>query len=246
MTFIGKDDAGNSTNATATVTISPDPAPPSSQDRTPPGNVSDVEARTGDRSAIFSWKNPSDEDFDRVVLSREPGAGGAASSVVYEGPKAGYKDTGLQVGTQYRYLLVTYDKSGNRSAGVAVVVVGRQQLLFTPADGAAIAKPPTLRWAKVGGATYYNVQLWKQPARSGSASTVTPGKKVYSAWPAANKLKLKKSWKFAGKRYTLAPGDLSVVRLARNGAAGKEHVRRPDRSERVRRQGEEALTAVAG
>ena len=127
-------------------------------------------------------------------------------SVVYEGPKAGYKDTGLQVGTQYRYLLVTYDKSGNRSAGVAVVVVGRQQLLFTPADGAAIAKPPTLRWAKVGGATYYNVQLWKQPARSGSASTVTPGKKVYSAWPAANKLKLKKSWKFAGKRYTLSPG----------------------------------------
>ena len=50
-------------------------------------------------------------------LSREPGAGGAAPSVVYEGPKGGYKDTGLQVGTQYRYLLVTYDKSGNRSAG---------------------------------------------------------------------------------------------------------------------------------
>ena len=59
----------------------------------------------------INWKNPADGDFDHVVVSREPGRPASRASVVYEGSGANLVDKGLEVGTQYRYLLVTYDQA---------------------------------------------------------------------------------------------------------------------------------------
>ena len=205
VTFTVTDHSGNGASGTAKVTISPDPPPASNpQDRTPPRNVSNVKAKVGNKSVTINWTNPADEDFDRVVVTREPGANGGEPAMVYSGTGGKLTDKGLQIGTQYRYLLVTYDKAGNHPAGVALVVVGRQQLLFSPADGATVSRPPTLRWAKIGGARYYNVQLWYTPRRGAAAEAAM--KKVYTAWPGKNHVKLKRKWRFAGKRYTLKPG----------------------------------------
>ena len=204
VTFTATDDSGNTTSATAKVTISPDPPPDSNQDRQPPDNVSNVKAKVGNQSVTINWQNPADEDFDRVVVTREPGTNGGGATMVYSGTAGKLVDRGLAIGTQYRYLLVAYDKAENHRAGVALVVVGRRQLLLGPADGATVSRPPILRWAKIGGARYYNVQLWYTPSRGAAAEAAL--KKVFTAWPGKNKLKLKKKWKYSGKRYTLKPG----------------------------------------
>ena len=43
--------------------------------------------------------------------------------------------------------------------------------LLAPPNGAVLTAPPLLRWSKVRGADYYNVQLLRD------------GRKVLSAWP---------------------------------------------------------------
>ena len=224
ITCSATDSSGNTGTASFTVTVSPGPSPPSpapggggapvlpvpdpppsgTEDRSPPANVSDVKARLGDKSVRITWKNPTDGDFDHVVISREPGKAGEPASVIYEGSGASVVDTSLEVGTQYRYLLVPYDRAGNHPGGVAVVAVGRRQLLLRPADGAVVRRPPTLQWAKIPEAGYYNLQLWYAPGRSAAAGAAF--RKVFSAWPTASKLKLERSWTFKGKRYTLRPG----------------------------------------
>ena len=49
-----------------------------------------------------------------------------------------------------------------------------------------------LTWTSVRRATYYNVQLFRD-------------KKMMSTWPRTS-LQLKRTWRFAGHRYKLAPG----------------------------------------
>ena len=51
-----------------------------------------------------------------------------------------------------------------------------------------------LTWTPVRGATYYNVQLYRQ------------GAKVLSMWPAHARLQLPRNWRFDGHRYRLRPG----------------------------------------
>lgn len=57
-----------------------------------------------------------------------------------------------------------------------------------------VAPPPLLRWHRVHGAHYYNVQLFHQ------------GKKILSAWPAHPRFQLRTSWRFRGHRYRLTRG----------------------------------------
>ena len=54
--------------------------------------------------------------------------------------------------------------------------------------------PPLLRWKAVKGATFYNVQVYRN------------GRKLLSTWPGAAKLKLARTWTYAGKRRRLEPG----------------------------------------
>ena len=44
------------------------------------------------------------------------------------------------------------------------------------------------------GATYYNVQLFRD------------GKKILSAWPSSTSIRLDRSWRFGGKAQRLEPG----------------------------------------
>ena len=104
-----------------------------------------------------------------------------------------FVDRGLAAGRAYTYAIRASDESGNRSAGVTRSVTMARGLL-APAAGVRLTKPPVLRWTSVAGASYYNVQLWRN------------GKKILSAWPAAPRLALRTSWTYSGKAHRLARG----------------------------------------
>ena len=57
-----------------------------------------------------------------------------------------------------------------------------------------VQSPPLLVWQRVPGATYYNVQIFRN------------GRKVLSSWPRRNRLALRSKWSFGGTRQQLVPG----------------------------------------
>ena len=70
----------------------------------------------------------------------------------------------------------------------------RLRALYAPAAGAHIRAGATLRWTAIPGATYYNLQLFRN------------GRKVLSTWPAGAQFRLPRSWTFNGRHYTLERG----------------------------------------
>jgi hypothetical protein len=114
--------------------------------------------------------------------------------LVYSGTATTYTDRGLTNGVEYRYVVVSQDAAGNQSAGVGSPAVPRLNLLRAPKDGAKLKKPPKLTWARNAEANYYNVQLFRGQA------------KILSTWPVGAALKLKRTWKYQGRRYTLTKG----------------------------------------
>ena len=65
--------------------------------------------------------------------------------------------------------------------------------ILTPRNGARLSAPPVLRWRRIPGASYYNVQLWRA------------GRKILSRWPIRPRLALKARWRYAGHSYRLRP-----------------------------------------
>ncbi len=207
VTFTAKDATGNTATKATHITVtdrppsgSPAPAPaPVVVDTTPPADPGSFVGKVGPGTIRLSWKLPTDSDFDHVEVFRsvqqQPRATAApAETRVYSGTGKSFVDKGLKAGTEYRYLIASFDKTGNRSAGSVVVAVAKAALLLAPADGARVSRVPTLQWKAVTGAAYYNVQIFRG------------GKKVLSAWPTGTSLRLQLSWKYNGTRYTLAPG----------------------------------------
>lgn len=206
--FTATDASGNVVSATSTVTVSvagspppPLPAPPaptqpplSAPDTTPPRDVSGVRAQSGDRLVVVTWALPPDSDLDRIVVTRSLSSSGAPETVVFTGRATRLADRAVQNSVEYRYALVSYDRAGNRSAGVAVVARPTASALLAPANGARTARPPRLAWVRVANATYYNVQVSRGAT------------KILSAWPAATHLALKRTWRYGGRRQSLVPG----------------------------------------
>src|SRR5581483_7079589 len=62
------------------------------------------------------------------------------------------------------------------------------------AAGALVTAPPVFGWARAAKATYYNLQLYRN------------GVKILSVWPTGRAFALKRSWAWAGKRYTFGAG----------------------------------------
>ena len=236
VTFTATDDEGNQTTATASVTVvqtatppppppppspppppgsppppsSPSPPPPpppagpgtqppppptpqtAGPDVTPPGAVRLLAARVRPGAVVLTWALPSDADVDRVVLRRSAGAG--ASVVLFTGRATRYEDRRVRGGVRYRYAVVAYDRADNASPPAAVTALARAARLTAPPDGARVGAPPRLAWVRVASAAYYNVQLFRGT------------RKVLSAWPTTNSLRLRGSWTYAGRRQTLLPG----------------------------------------
>ena len=130
---------------------------------------------------------------DHVVVTRALSAGGEMQ-IVYTGSATSFIDRGVVNGVEYRYLAVSVDANGDTSAGVAVVALPKETQLLSPKDGTRVRRPPKLVWRAQQGATYYNVQLFRDNV------------KILSAWPAKAALALKATWRYAKKTYRLTPG----------------------------------------
>ena len=144
----------------------------------------------GDGSVKLTYQIPA--GIDRVVIKRS--ADGGPDELVYSGSQETFTDRGLSNGTEYRYVVTCVNDAGNESAGVAVTLVPRRNLLRLPKDGARLRKPPKLMWARDAEASYYNAQLFRNRV------------KILSIWPKSPSYKLKKSWTFRHHKYNLRAG----------------------------------------
>ena len=201
ITFTARDRAGNTATAQSELTVVTAAVTPKVQDTTPPKDVTRLKAKPGDRFVLLTWISPK-ADFDHLTITRSPGRGGAASTVVYKGSAKQLKDANLTNGVEYRYVVVAYDIAGNFSPGAVVRAVPDRPLLYAPADGTVVTKPPLLRWARVADAAYYNAQVYRAPAPRPSAL----GTKIMSAWPIRPQVALAQRWKFNGRTQRLTPG----------------------------------------
>jgi hypothetical protein len=196
VTFTASDASGNAVSKGATLDVRPMPPAgtpplPTPPARTPPKSVTGLKADAGDKLVRLSWQIP--DGVDHVVLTHQLSAGGD-TQVIYTGSAESFTDRGLVNGLEYRYVVVSVDKNGNSSAGVAVVALPKATLLRSPKDGARLKKPPKLVWVKNSEAAYYNVQLFR--------GTV----KILSVWPVKPALVVGRTWKYKGRQYKLTPG----------------------------------------
>ena len=140
---------------------------------------------------VLSWESSSPSD--RIVVRRAV-RGRKKHSTVFNGSAVGFTDRNIGAGTQYVYSVQSFDQAGNSSR--AVPVTSRLKILTlrkTPYVPIA-ASNPILRWGRVGGAAYYNVQL------------VRGSKRIYAAWPTMHQVGLATTWKWSGQQYHLSPG----------------------------------------
>jgi hypothetical protein len=200
ITFGARDFSGNGVFKNVTLIVLPQPptgTPPLPIPPPPkiPAEPTNVTVTPLDGAARIRWNAGGRE----VMVTRSSSSTRSLSAigdqqVVYTGTGSSYTDRGLTNGVEYRYVVMAVDAAGNHSAGVAAVIVPRRNLLKSPKDGAKLRKAPKLTWVVDSGAQYYNAQL------------LLNGKKILSVWPVRSAYKLKKSWKFEGRKYRLKPG----------------------------------------
>ncbi|MDQ2969309.1 MAG: HYR domain-containing protein, partial [Actinomycetota bacterium] len=214
--FTAVDASGNKASASAKLTVLPKPAPgttppplPPPSDNKPPGPVVNLQAKGGDGRATFKWTNPTDSDFDHTEITRTTSLSFKAvgvGTVVYSGKGTTFTDKGLQNGVEYRYVIASVDKIGNKAAGVPIVVVPKRAFLKTPADGARLKQiPKQFVWVADPKASYYNLQLYLGGTLL-FQSTAAEAKKILSTWTTTPSFVLASPWKWEGRTYTMTKG----------------------------------------
>jgi hypothetical protein len=194
VVFKATDASGNLATASVVVTVVKAAAPfRPPVDRTPPGNVRNLRIQTGNGFVSLSWTLPPDSDLARVTVFRSS-PDGKGSRLVFSQRATSFSDRHLRNDTSYRYVLATFDRAGNRSSGVATIVTPNPVFLLAPEDGKVVHGPVTFHWAAVAGATYYNIQLFRN------------GEKIWSSWPTNTSGLVPASWLFEGKTLQLSAG----------------------------------------
>jgi hypothetical protein len=202
VVFVARDASGNVQTKGTTLTVLP--MPPAGTPPLPlpppaklPADVPNLQIFPGDGFVRLVWgavPGAADYLLYRSESSSRHLAADGHGQLVYRGTATTYTDRAVKNGVEYRYVVVSEDAAGNQSAGVAVAGRPRVNLLRSPKDGAKLKQPPKLVWARNAEASYYNVQLYRGQA------------KILSTWPLGASVKLKRTWKYQGRRYTLSKG----------------------------------------
>lgn len=108
------DHNGNVSNGVVTLPYTPSALDPN--DTTPPGEVVNAIATPGNGMVTLSWTDPSDNDYNKVEITSQPG--NAVIEIGKGGETAVIAD--LVNGTEYRFIIRTVDINGNTSPGTVV------------------------------------------------------------------------------------------------------------------------------
>jgi hypothetical protein len=174
------DNAGNSTATGVTINY----------DATPPA-LSGVSIASTPDANVVRWT--SSDPTAKVVVRRAARAS-TRRVVRFHGTASSFVDKKIEPGIEYVYTLKAVDQAGNESPAATIVglpkVLTLQKMPYVP----RAAPNPILRWEAVGGARYYNVQLFRGK------------KRVLAAWPDAHQFGVPKAWKWDGRTRRLRPG----------------------------------------
>ncbi len=173
-----RDNAGNAATATATLRY----------DSTPP-KLTDLVVQFSVDAATLRWKQPA--DTADVAVTRSPGRAGPGATTVYHGRAPTFRDARLRAGVAYRYTLTSRDQAGNKATAS---LTAKLRTLYAPAPNARVKAGAVLAWLPKAGATYYNVQIFRN------------GHKVLTTWTQKPRLTLPKRWRLAGKTIRLQKG----------------------------------------
>jgi hypothetical protein len=165
-------------------------------DTTPPEPLTGATALSGYGQVKLRWTRPlSWETTDKVVITKQR-VGKATVTTVYRGAGTLFKDGRVRNGFTYVYTLIPRDAVGNE--GAAVTSRARPTGFLGLQHDAHVTTPPLVRWVDVPKSTYANIQLY--------LVTSTGVKKIWSVWPAGDKLQLKSRWVYRGHVYRLRAG----------------------------------------
>ena len=163
-----------------------------------------LDAAASGTSIVVTWSAPLDFDRAGVVLLRRKGTiaprPGTPESLVigrFPTPTARFEDRSLRPGQVYTYAAYPYDADRLPGAGPAIVAdsvtangnVGAPEAtiaarpgrrLLRPANPQLVRsdKPLNLRWTRVPGAEFYNVQLFRGSAKVLSVFPDLTGQKI--------------------------------------------------------------------
>jgi hypothetical protein len=158
-------------------------------DATPP-QLSAVSVQSADGANIVHWKSSSPNDV--AAISRVA-RGSRSERSLFSGTAADFVDKKIRDGVEYRYNVRTFDQAGNPSQARTVLALPKVVSLGKNAYTPRTAAQPILNWPARQGASYYHVQLFRN------------GKRILAVWPLKTELALRQSWRWAGRRYRLAP-----------------------------------------
>ncbi len=175
------DNAGNSASASAAINY----------DATAPV-LGKVRVDSKASSDLVHWASTSPSDT--VVVQRWARGNEKQQAVLFRGSGTAFSDGKIAPGLEYNYAVQTFDQAGNASKRIVVAGLPKVLLLGKTGYVPRAAAKPILRWNRVHGAQYYNVQLYRGT------------KRVFAAWPAKNQLGLPAGWRWNGKRQRLSPG----------------------------------------
>lgn len=156
-----------------------------------PPDVRGLRAAPSYKHVTVTWRRPTYAGYDHVEIWEVIDDGTPVR--VYVGKARSYTDPAVDNTKPYQFHVTTVDSANHYSVGDNVEI-RPWTLLTAPAYGVQIDAPPLLRWARVPGARFYNVQLYQS------------GQKLLSSWPRGRSLQLRPNWHFNGRRRALRPG----------------------------------------
>jgi hypothetical protein len=171
---------GNVNQGTRTLTI----------DTAPPVTVGAFRTRSGDGKVKLSWTQPVDLGYDHVVVKRKRAGGSSWKKIGVRQDASTMVDWTPLNEVRYVYGIRSVDKAGNVSA--MSTAQARPSKILWPQFGAIVRSAPVLDWVASRHASYYNLQLWRN------------GKKILSVWPVKSAFRVRSSWSFNGRHYTLS------------------------------------------
>jgi len=152
-------------------------------DVTAPGNVTSINVTTLSDGICLEWVNPTDQDFDGILISMSPAEGTLKNAVMLGKDATSFDVSGLESGKQYTLTIKTFDKNKNYSSGATVSATVEDtiapkevsNLVVTASNGNAV-----LSWSNPVDTDFAGVQISMNPAEGTLKNAVMFGKDVTS------------------------------------------------------------------